>query len=80
MVLNKNCGNYYVTVQDVVKAVQHLKLGKSVDEEGLYSDHLINAPNRLLVILCLIFNAMIIHGICPNSMLIGTMIRIPKVK
>ncbi len=52
------------------KAVQHLKLGKSGGEEGLYSDHLINAPHRLLVIICQIFNAMIIHGICPNSMLI----------
>ncbi len=79
-VLNKNCCNFNVTVQDVVKAVQHLKLGKSGGEEGLYSDHLINAPHRLLVILCHIFNAMIIHGICLNSMLIDTMIPIPKVK
>ncbi len=46
-VLNKNCCNFNVTVQDVVKAVQHLKLGKSGGEEGLYSDHLINAPHRL---------------------------------
>ncbi len=48
-------------------------------EEGLYSDHLINAPHKLLVILCHIFNAIIILGICPNSMLICTMIPIPKV-
>ncbi len=67
-------------MQDVVKAVQHLKLGKSGGEEGIYSDHLINAPHRLLVIFCHIFNAMIIHEICPNSMLIGTMIPIPNVK
>ncbi len=65
--LNKNCCNFNVTVQDVVKAVQHLKLGKSGGEESLYSDHLINAPHRLLVILCHIFNAMIIHGICPKQ-------------
>ncbi len=43
-VLNKKCCNFNVTVKDVVKAVQHLKLGKSGGEEGLYSDHLINAP------------------------------------
>ncbi len=59
-------------MQDVVKAVQHLKLGQSGREEELYSEHLINAPHRLLVILCHIFNAMIIHGICPNSMPIVT--------
>ncbi len=51
-VLNKICCNFYVTVQDVVNAVQHLKLGMSGGEEGLYSDHLIDAPHRLLVILC----------------------------
>ncbi len=33
-VLNKNCCNFDVTVQDVVKAVQHLKLEKSGGEEA----------------------------------------------
>ncbi len=56
------------------------KSGKSSGEEGLNSDHLINAPHRLIVILCQIFNIMIVHGMCSKSKLIGTMIPIPKVK
>ncbi len=72
--------SYCVCVEDVVNAVKHLKSGKSRGEEGLNSDHLINAPYRLILILCQIFNIMIVHGMCPQSMLIGTMISIPKEK
>ncbi len=69
-----------LVIEDVVNAVKHLKSGKSSSEEGLNSDHLINAPHRLIVILCQIFNIMIVYGMCPKCMLIGTMIPIPKVK
>ncbi len=34
--------NYSVNVHDVVKAINHLKYGKSDGEEGLWSDHLIH--------------------------------------
>ena len=30
--------------------------------------------------MCLVFNAMITHGVCPTSMMIGTMVPIPKIK
>ncbi len=48
--------------------------------ERLYSDHLINGCDSLYVYLTMIFNAMLIHGISPESMLLGTMIPIPKNK
>ncbi len=48
--------------------------------EDLHSDDLINAHHRLIVILCQNFNIMIVHGMCPKIMLIGTKIPIPKVK
>ncbi len=38
-------------MQDV-NAVKHWKLEKYDGEEGLFSDHLINAPNHLSIILC----------------------------
>ncbi len=64
--------SYYMIMHDDVNAVKYLKLGMSDGEEGLHSDH--------LVILCHILNAMNFSGMCLNSMFIGAMILIPKVK
>ncbi len=64
---------------NVIKGIKHLKAGKSDGDEGLMSDHISNAPHHLSVLLTVAFNAMIIHGMSPESMLIGgTMIHIPK--
>ncbi len=79
-VLNERDASYCVCVEEVVNDVKHLKSGKLSGEKGLNSDHLINAPHRLFVILCPIFHIMIVHGMCPKNMPIGTMIPIPKVK
>ncbi len=79
-VLNERDANCCVCVEGVVNVVKHLKSGKSSGREGLNSDHLIKALHILIVILCQIFNIMIVHGMCRKSMLIGTMIPIPKVE
>jgi hypothetical protein len=71
---------YNVSVDDVVSAIKRLKLGKSDGEEGLNSDHIINGPHLLYVFLTIIFNCMLIHGVSPDSMIIGTMVPIPKCK
>ncbi len=47
---------------------------------GLWSDHLINGTHNLYVMLTLLFNMMLVHVICPKSMLLGTMVPIPKNK
>ncbi len=39
-----------------------------------------NAPHALFVFLAQVYYAMIVHIMCPESMIIGTMISIPKVK
>ena len=67
-----------ICVDDTVKGVRRLKLGKSDGEEGLSSDHIINGPRLLYVLLTIVFNSMLIHGVSPESMLVGTMIPIPK--
>ncbi len=75
-----NYVQYTINVQDVIKCTKHLKAGKSEGDEGLMSDHVINAPHRLSVLITVVFNAMVIHGISPESMLIGTMIPLQKAK
>jgi hypothetical protein len=69
---------YNVNVDDVIKAISKLKHGKGDGAEGLYSDHFIHAPHILYVYITMVFNAMLVHGICPHSMLLGTMVPIPK--
>ena len=70
--------DYIVSVLDVVKAVEHLKHGKGDGYERLSSDNLINAPHSLFVMLTLVYNAMLVHGVSPESMILGTMVPIPK--
>ena len=69
---------YTISVHDVSNAVLHKKKGKGDGHEGLCSDNIINAPHSLFVILTLIYNAMLVHGLSPDSMILGTMVPIPK--
>ncbi len=69
---------YSITAADVLKGVKRLKPSKSDGHEGLTSDHIINAPQKLYVLLTLVFNGMLTHGFSPESMLVGTMTPIPK--
>ena len=71
---------YNISVEDVIESGQRLKLGKSDGEEGLNSDHIIHGPRILHVLLTLVFNSMLIHGHSPDSMLVGTMVPMPKDK
>ena len=81
-ILNSSCSDYItcITVTDVMNAIAHLKSGKSDGSEGLYSDHFIHGTHRVYVILSILFTAMLSHGFSPNSMILGTMIPIPKDK
>ncbi len=77
--LCSNSFNHYViTVSDVTKYIGHLEHGKTDGTEGLYSDHLISGCESLYVYLTVSFTAMLIHGISPESMLLGKMVPIPK--
>ncbi len=62
----------------MIKSIGHLKRGKTDGTESLYSDHHINDCDSLDVYLTMMFNAMLIHGISPESMRLGTMVPIPK--
>ena len=69
-----------ITVNHVKEAISKLKSGKSGGDEGMYSDHVINGTNSLVVWLTCLFNCMLVHGVCPSSMSWGTMVPIPKDK
>ena len=47
-------------------------------EEDLTSDHIINAPNILFVLLTLPFTSMLVYGFSLDAMLVGTLVSIPK--
>ena len=69
--------NHSITVNDVMKAVEQLKSDKK-EENGLNSNHIKYGTNRLFVIIALLFNCMLSHGIAPDELLLGTMIPLIK--
>ena len=66
-----------ITVKEVKEAAMLLKLGKK-EKNGLYSNHFKYGPERLFIILTLLFNSMLFHGIAPDKLLLGTMIPLIK--
>ena len=66
-----------ISLQEVKNAILELKQGKK-EENGLYSNHFINGTDRLFVLITLLFNCMLIHGIAPDELLLGTMIPLIK--
>ena len=66
-----------ITVKEVKEAAMLLKLGKK-EENGLYSNHFKYGTDRLFIILTLLFNSMLSHGIAPDELLLGTMIPLIK--
>ena len=77
---NTRCSGYVITPTDVRIAVDHLKSGKGDGFDGLCYDHFINGTKRLYVFLSIIFTLFLSHGFTPDSLILGTMIPIPKDK
>ena len=70
----------FVNVNDVVKALDKLKLGKHDGNLGHFSDHVIHGTRRLHVLLSLLFNSLLSHGYVPEQFFMSTVIPIPKNK
>ena len=66
-----------ITVQQVKEAIGKLKQGKK-EENGLYSNHFKYGTERLYVMITLLFNCILTHGIAPDDLLLGTMIPLIK--
>ena len=80
-ILNKFPDNenhlHNISVKEVKDAIVALKSGKK-EENCLYSDHFKAGSLRLIVIITLLLNSMLIHGIAPDEFLLGTMIPLIK--
>ena len=69
--------NEYITIKEVKTAVSQLKLGKK-EENGLSSNHFKIGTERLFIIITLLFNCILSHGLAPDDLLLGTMIPLIK--
>ena len=69
---------YGICVDELVKGIRSLKMGISDGEEGKSSDHSIYCTRILYVLLTLVFNSMLVHGLSPDSMFVETMVPMPK--
>ena len=72
-----NDHTHTITVQEVKDAICQLKQGKK-EENGLYSNHFKYGTQRLYIMITLLFNCMLTHGIAPDDLLLGTMIPLIK--
>ena len=68
-----------LSVNDLKTAIDDLKYDKK-DETGLWTNHLKNGTSKLNIILTMLFNTMLRHGIAPDSLIKGTMQPIIKDK
>ena len=57
------------SISEVIDAIGCLKNGKSTGLDDLYGEHFKYADDKLAALLCIVFNAMIIHNYFPESML-----------
>ena len=68
-----------ITVKELKEAIDMLKLGKK-EENGLYSNHFKYGSERLFILLTLLFNSILSHGISPGELLVGTIIPLNTIK
>ena len=77
-------GNCYwshkINVEDISLAIKCLKSGKSDGFNQTMSDYIINSTSKASIYLSLVLNSLLIHGVAPEEMCIGTIIPIPKDK
>ena len=69
-----------VSPVDVASAIKKLKHGKGDGNTCQTSDHFIHGTKKLNVYLALLLTSMLKHGQCSESMLLSTLVPIPKDK
>ncbi len=71
----KNYLRHSIRFTDCYDAIKNLKHSKS---DGILSNHIIHAGDRLACYLALLFTSMLRNGSSPDCKLLGTMIPLPK--
>ena len=69
--------DHTITVKEIKNAINMLKNNKK-EENGLNTNHLIHGTDRLYIIVSMLFNCMLSHGMAPDELLVGTMIPLIK--
>ena len=72
--------NSFMDPSEMKSIIKDIKSGKSDGNLGLYSNHILNGTDKLFYFISLLFNCMLVHGISPDDMRVGTMVSIPKGK
>ena len=63
---------FLISVQDVKDAIFKLKPDKK-EENGVNMNHFKLGSHRLIVVLSLLFNCMLVHGVAPDELMTGIM-------
>ena len=71
---------YYVTHDQVQRAINIIKLGKSVCIDGMLLDNFKNGTIKLNIYISLLFFSMLTHGVTPGGLLLSKLVPIPKNK
>jgi len=69
-----------ISCSEVLVAINKLKAAKNDGNVGLSSDFFKHGCDDLAVYICLLFNALLIHGTPPNELVTSTVIPISKGK
>ena len=73
-----NCSSSNITALNVIDALLATKGGKSADGEGIFAEHLHNAPLNLILRLANLFNLMLKHAFVPTQFQSGHIIPLIK--
>ncbi|CAL4182713.1 unnamed protein product [Meganyctiphanes norvegica] len=65
-------GKYLISVNDVKDDICKLKADKK-EENGLDTNHFKAGSARLNIIIYLLFNCMLMHGVAPDELMVGIM-------
>ena len=68
----------FITPTIIRQALRKLKPEKGDGDRGFKSDHLLHSTHRFHVLLCLLFNTILVHGYTPDDLLNSSIISIPK--
>ena len=63
---------FLIAVKDVQDAIFNLKSDKK-EENGININHFKLGSQRLIIVLSLLFNCMLVHGVTPDELMIGIM-------
>ena len=73
-----DCKTTYVSIYDLIDALNNMKMGKCADEDEISAEHLHFAPVNMLSRLTALFNSMLRHSYVPKQFQRGFMVPLVK--